>query len=98
MENALETAGTDVIKMEWSRIEELCTMIGTIHQLSRSCPLLTVCIMCHGSAGVLHGAHGHCVSVNNILHQIDQLLKRGTPLVRVPMQSNFCKHYLIHSL
>ena len=59
LKQALETAGNEVIKMEWSSANELHSMIeSAVGGILDKCSLLVVCLMAHGSRGVIQGEDG----------------------------------------
>ena len=50
LEATLNTAGCDVIKLEWQDTSELHNLIdSSLSLISKSCSLLIVCLMSHGS-------------------------------------------------
>ena len=82
LEQALQTTGCDVIKMEWSEAVELHNMIeSALSRIVDDCSLLIVSLMSHGSRGALADSHGNRIPVNSILHQLSVLLAQETPLV-----------------
>ena len=71
LEQALRATGCDVIKMEWFEAVELHNMIDSaMMRIAGDCSLLIVCLMSHGSRGVLSGSCGGRVTVNDVLHQL----------------------------
>ena len=94
LEQALQASGCDVIKMEWFDAVELHNMIDSaMTRIVGDCSLLIVCLMSHGSRGVISGSCGGRVSVNDILHN----LKLSVPNdMCIPMVGLFvakpCRH------
>ena len=83
LEQALEAAGCKVMKMEWYEARELQGMIDSaMDRIVGDCSLLIVCLMSHGSRGVLKGQGGEEIAVNDILHQFTYTLPESVPLVR----------------
>ena len=71
LEETLKASGCDVIKMEWFDAVELHNMIDSaMIRIAGDCSLLIVCLMSHGSRGVLSGSCGGRVTVNDVLHQL----------------------------
>ena len=59
LENALLSCGLNVVKMEWAECAELFVMIEScLSRLVGNCSLLVVCLMAHGSRGMLRGPIG----------------------------------------
>ena len=57
--------------MEWFDAVELHNMIDSaMTRIVGNCSLLIVCLMSHGSRGVLSGSCGGRVTVNDVLHQL----------------------------
>lgn len=84
LEQALTSAGCDVTKMSWLNANEIHNMIeSSLQSMVHNCSLLIVCIMAHGSRGVLKGSEGEDKPVNDILHQLKHLLPSFIPLVSV---------------
>ena len=82
LQQALQTSGCDVIKMEWSDAAELHNMIeSALSRIINDCSLLVVCLMSHGSRGVLSDSNGKTIPVNDILHQ----LKQFPPTLDIPI-------------
>ena len=82
LEQALQTTGCDVIKMEWSEATELHNMIeSALSRIVADCSLLIVCLMSHGSRGALADSHRKSIPVNHILHQFSFSLPQEIPLV-----------------
>ena len=79
---ALETAGCDVIKLQWSNTSELGSMIdSSLTRIVGDCSLLIVAVMTHGYRGALSGSEGSEIPINNILRQFEQDLPSHIPLV-----------------
>ena len=82
LEHALETAGCDVMKMDWNGGAELqCMIESALSRIVGDCSLLIVCLMSHGCRGVLRGGDGKEIPVNDILHQFTYTLPESIPLV-----------------
>ena len=82
LEQALQTTGCDVIKMEWSEGRELqCMIESALSRIVSDCSLLIVCLMSHGCRGVLRGSDGEEIPVNDILHQFTYTLPDYLPMV-----------------
>ena len=80
---ALETAGCDVTKLEWTNTAELGSMIdSSLEGIVSSCSLLIVAVMTHGYRGALRGSENSEIPVNDILFQLQHTLPKNTPLVR----------------
>ena len=98
LEQALWASGCDVIKMEWCGAVELHNMIDSaMTSIVGNCSLLIVCLMSHGSRGVLSGSCGGRVTVNDVLHQLTFCLPSN---MRIPMVSpakpcRYCHIFLI---
>ena len=83
LEAALNTAGCDVIKLEWQDTSELHNLIdSSLILISKSCSLLVVCLLSHGSRGSMIGSQGKEKPVDEILNQLNHLLSEFIPLVR----------------
>ena len=84
LEHALEVAGCDVIKMEWKEGSVLrCRIAEALSSMVNDCSLLIVCLMSHGSSGVLRGRRdGEEILVNDILKHFSTSLSKDIPLVR----------------
>ena len=83
LELALQAAGCDVMKMEWSNGRELHSLIDScLDKVSADCALLVVSVMAHGGRGVVKGSAGGLISVNDILQQFTARLPVHTPMVR----------------
>ena len=81
---ALETAGCDVIKLEWSNTSELGSMIdSSLTGIVSNCSLLIVAVMTHGYRGALRGSEGSEIPINDILFQLEYTLPKQLPLVSV---------------
>ena len=79
---ALETAGCDVIKLQWSNTSELGSMIdSSLTRIVGDCSLLIVAVMTHGYSGVFAGSDGYEIPIDNVLYQIEQRLRMEIPLV-----------------
>ena len=88
LENSLNEAGWNVIKLEWLNTVELHNLIdSSLSLIVSSCSLLLVCLMSHGSRGSVIGSEGKEKPVNDIIHQLDRLLPKSIPQVRT--------HYII---
>ena len=69
--------------MEWYEAGELqCMIDSAMERIVGDCSLLIVCLMSHGSRGVLKGQGGEEIAVNDILHQFTYTLPESVPLVR----------------
>ena len=80
---ALETAGCDVTKLEWTHAAELGSMIdSSLEGIVGDCSLLIVAVMTHGYRGALRGSGSSEIPINNILFQLQYTLPKHTPLVR----------------
>ena len=80
---ALETAGCDVTKLEWTNTAELGSMIdSSLEGIVSSCSLLIVAVMTHGYRGALRGSKNSEIPINDILFQLQHTLPKNTPLVR----------------
>ena len=89
IQQALEEAGCDVTKMEWTNAVELGSMINSaLIRMMSDCSLLIVCLMSHGCQGALSASDGKEIPVNDILHQLSYTLPSYVPLVR--MFVSFC--------
>ena len=84
VEQALQTAGCDVMKMEWYDVDELHNMIESVlNGIVADCSLLIVCLMSHGSRGVITGSNGKAIPVNKILNAfVGNFMPKELPLVR----------------
>ena len=83
LEAALREAGCDVIKLEWQDTAELHNLIESVlSPISKSCSLLIVCLLSHGSRASVIGSQAKAKPVNEILNQLKHLLSEFTPLVR----------------
>ena len=80
---ALEAAGCDVTKLEWTNAAELGSMIdSSLEGIVGDCSLLIVAVMTHGYRGALRGSGSSEIPINNILFQLQYTLPKHTPLVR----------------
>ena len=88
--HALETAGCDVIKLQWSNTSELDNMIdSSLTGILDDCSLLIVAVMTHGYRGALRGSEGSEIPINDILFQLEYTLQEQLPLV-----SLLCQKYI----
>ena len=79
---ALEAAGCDVIKLQWSNTSELGSMIdSSLTRIVGDCSLLIVAVMTHGYTGALSGSEGSVIPINDLLFQFNHELPPHTPLV-----------------
>ena len=86
--HALETAGCDVIKLQWSNTSELDNMIdSSLTGILDDCSLLIVAVMTHGYRGALNGSEGSEIPINDILFRLEYLLPKHLPLVSCPWQT-----------
>ena len=82
LEDSLISVGCDVLKLEWSDTRELTSIVeSSLESRVKECSLLIVCIMAHGSRGVIYGSEGKSLSVNEILQVLDQILPSTIPMV-----------------
>ena len=82
MEHALETAGCDVIKLQWSNTSELGSMIdSSLEVIVGDCSLLIVAMMTHGYIGALRGCENSEIPINDILFQLRHTLPNQLPVV-----------------
>ena len=80
---ALEAAGCDVTKLEWTNAAELGSMIdSSLEGIVGDCSLLIVAVMTHGYRGALRGSENSEIPINDILFQLQHTLPKHTPLVR----------------
>lgn len=83
LQAGLTKAGSEVIKCRWSRGPELQQTIDSkLQGILDDCALLVVCVMSHGSAGVLRDRDGLKVPLNNILGQLAATIPEWLPMVR----------------
>ena len=73
-EQALETAGCDVMKLQWSNTSELGSMIDS--SLTR-----IVAVMTHGYRGALRGSEGSHIPISDLLYHFNQELPQHLPMV-----------------
>ena len=68
----------------WSNVDELHNMIESVlNGIVADCSLLIVCLMSHGSRGVITGSNGKAIPVNKILNAfVGNLMPKELPLVR----------------
>ena len=79
---ALETAGCDVIKLQWSNTSELGSMIdSSLTRIVGDCSLLIVAVMTHGYRGALRGSTGSEIPINDLLYHFNQELPQHLPMV-----------------
>ena len=82
LQQALQTTGCDVIKMEWSDAAELHNMIeSALSRIVVDCSLLIVCLMSHGCRGEIASSHGEKICVNDVLHKLSFQMSSDTPMV-----------------
>lgn len=84
LEMALRSTGCHIINsIEWYTVEDLGTMIYKYlkTEILASCSLLTICMMSHGTFGTITGCDQKQIAINDILHQITQILPPHLPLV-----------------
>ena len=82
LEDSLISVGCDVLKLEWSDIRELTSIVeSSLESRVKECSLLIVCIMAHGSRGVIYGSEGKSLAVNEILQVLDHILPSTIPMV-----------------
>ena len=80
MEQSLHTAGFDVEKTEW---KDTYILNSSLEQIARDCSLLVMCLMSHGSRGVLHGGDSHgIIRIYDVLQHLSQLIAEFIPMVR----------------
>ena len=84
MERSLHTAGFCVEKIEWNDAWELHSKLdSTLQQIACDCSLLVLCLMSHGSRGVLHGGDSHgIIRIYDVLQHLSQLIAEFIPMVR----------------
>ena len=88
LKQALQTAGCDVIKREWLEAAELHNMMeSALSRIVSDCSILFLCLMSHGSRGVIADSHGQRIPVNDILHRLAFSLSNETPLVGTKLHS-----------
>ena len=84
MEQSLHTAGFCVEKIEWNDAWELHSKLdSTLRQIACDCSLLVLCLMSHGSRGVLHGGDNpDIIRIYDVLQHLSQLIAEFIPMVR----------------
>mgnify|MGYP001795324468 CR=1 FL=1 len=79
---SLITAGFYVVMMQWITTDDLTTKLqDLLNKYSTYCGLLFVSIMSHGRLGTIKGSGASEIAINNLLLQLTNNLKDGTPLV-----------------
>ena len=81
---ALQGRGFDVKRRRWSDpLIELKDLIReSASRVSAECKMVFMCIMGHGRAGLLKGADGTSLPVNDVMHLLKDKLPAEIPLVR----------------
>ena len=82
LEEFLISVGCDELKLEWSDARALTSIVeSSLKSRVKECSLLIVCIMAHGSRGVIYGSEGKSLAVNEILQVLDHILPSTIPMV-----------------
>ena len=81
---ALQGRGFDVKRRRWSDpLIELKDLIReSASRVSAECKMVFMCIMGHGRAGLLKGADGKSLPLNDVMHLLKDKLQAEIPLVR----------------
>ena len=99
--HALETAGCDVIKLQWSNTSELGSMIdSSLTRIVGDCSLLIVAVMTHGYRGALRGSEGSQIPISDLLFQFKQELPQHLPLAsedRYPIKLSYNDTVTLHA-
>ena len=84
---SLITAGFYVVMMRWTTTDDLTTKLqDLLNKYSTNFGLLFVSIMSHGRLGTIKGSGTSEIAINNLLLQLTNNLKDGTPLVSSSQQ------------
>ena len=83
LNHALLAAGCNTNKKTWNNAKEIHRLIdGAIDEIVADCSQLIVCLMAHGSRGMVRGSSGKGKPINDILHQLSYKLPSHVPMVR----------------
>ena len=82
LQEALEIAGSTVIKRNWKDPHDLQAMMDeALSGILSECSLLTVFLLSHGYMGALVGDNNHEIPVNHILHHLSDTVPKYVPMV-----------------
>ena len=83
LHHALLAAGCNTSKKTWNDAKGIYHLVDSaLDEIVADCSLLIVCLMAHGSRGMVRGSAGEGIPINNILHQLSYRLPSHVPMVR----------------